>query len=180
MKKTFLKKIASLLEKEVCHNDSSKAEHKYTITPFQPMQLEKFKSTPLQNPMKTPKAKETILSEGVHVKGELSFDKQLRIQGSFEGSLQADGKVIIDPKGVVKGDIFVEEAEVFGTVIGNISVKKLVIGSDAKITGDVKAELLTIHQGASFSGYLEIQKTFASQQAPHSDKNLDSQIHCLG
>lgn len=180
MKTTFLKKIAALLEKEVCQKDSSNTKNKYPLTHFQPIQLEKLKSTSIQNPMKPSKAKETILSSGVHVKGELSFEKQLRIQGTFEGNLQANGKVIIDPKGVVKGNILVEEAEIFGTVIGNVTVKKLIIGSEANISGDIKSELLTVHQGASFSGYLEVNKSTTSQKTPHSNETIEEPIHCLG
>lgn len=179
MKKTFLKKIMHLLEKEVCQKEST-SSMKYPLAQLTPMQLEKFKSIPLQNNITSSKFKETLLSEGVHVKGKLSFEHQLRIQGSFEGNLTAQGKVIVGPQGSIKGHLTVDEAEIYGSVIGNISVKKLTVGPQATISGDVKAQIITIHQGAHFSGFLEVNKTTAHYQKETLDDSETPPIHCLG
>src|SRR5689334_18920541 len=59
---------------------------------------------------------ETIIGEKVIIKGYLSFERLLRIDGSFEGELVSKGKLIVGPTGSVKADITLEEAFISGKV----------------------------------------------------------------
>jgi|GEM_PF-1303577 len=163
MKNPFIKKLMTLLEKEVCQDEACKE-----IFPnhfFKPLSIEKKEGAiekPLNVASKCLKPQETVLSEGVTVKGELHFDKQLRINGTFEGNLNAQGKVIVGPKGFVKGDITLEEAEIHGKVVGNINVKKLSVSSSAEIFGNITSSYLDFQKGAKLIGQIEI--------APEEDK----------
>ncbi len=181
MKNTFLKKIVSLLEKEVCQNDKIPLDKKYPIAKLGNFPSDKPTLSPIKT-IPTPKPqKETLLSEGVVVKGELNFTSTLRIQGTFEGHLNTKGTVIVDTTGSVKGGIEVDEAYISGTVVGNISVKKLTVSSTATITGDIKAETISIDQGANFSGYLEVCKPLSFEKSPKAfDKILEPPVHCMG
>lgn len=155
MKNPFLKKLMTILEKEVCQEDLLKEQHPlYALKPFQ---LDKRShDKPSNIAAKCLKPQETVLSEGVAVKGELHFDKQLRINGCFEGSLHAQGKLIIGPTGVVKGNIHLDEAIIYGRVVGNITVNKLTIGSSAHIMGDIHTQCLACEPGAKVIGSVDI------------------------
>lgn len=100
---------------------------------------------------------ETIIAEGVCIKGTISFQKLIRIDGSFEGELLSSGKVIVGPTGFLKANINLEEAFISGKVTGDITVKKrLVLRGRAEVRGDITAPLLSVDEGVSIIGILNI------------------------
>lgn len=100
---------------------------------------------------------ETVIAEGVSVKGTMSFKKLVRIDGTFEGELESTGKIIIGPTGNVKANINLEEAFISGKITGDINVKKrLVLRGRAEVRGDITAPLLSVDEGVSIVGILNI------------------------
>ncbi|SYX08851.1 Polymer-forming cytoskeletal [Chlamydia poikilotherma] len=100
---------------------------------------------------------ETTLGEGVTFKGELAFDRLLRIDGTFEGILVSKGKIVIGPKGCVKADIQLQEAIIEGVVEGNITVSgKLELRGEAMVKGDIQAGTLCVDEGVRLLGYVAI------------------------
>lgn len=179
MKKPFLTKLMNLLEKEICHEDLPKDSNPLHV--FKPFKSDKmppfFHDKPSNIASKCLKPQETVLSEGVTVKGELHFDKQLRINGSFEGSLYAQGKVIIGEKGSIKGDIHLDTAEIHGKVLGNITVKTLILGSTAQVTGNIKASLVNIQKGAKLLGQIEVDADTLSEETALEEASI---LKCSG
>ncbi len=100
---------------------------------------------------------ETTLGEGVIFRGELSFERLLRIDGTFEGELLSQGKVIVGPKGKVKANINLREAIIEGEVVGNITVEeKLHLRGEASVQGDIRAKSLCVDEGVRIVGHLHI------------------------
>ena len=96
---------------------------------------------------------ETVISENVAITGTLSFQKCLRIDGTFQGELESQGKLIIGPKGFVKANINLEAAFIAGKVEGDITVKeRLVLRGRAEVRGNITAPLLSIDEGVSIIG----------------------------
>jgi cytoskeletal protein CcmA (bactofilin family) len=109
---------------------------------------------------------ETIIAEGVSIKGSITFKKLVRIDGSFEGELISSGKVIVGPKGSLKANINLEEAFISGKVTGDITVKRrLVLRGRAEVRGDITAPLLSVDEGVSIIGIVNI----AQAPLPSSD-----------
>lgn len=107
---------------------------------------------------------ETTLGEGVSFKGELVFERLLRIDGSFEGSLISNGKIIVGPKGKVKADINLQEAIIEGQVEGNITVKeKVELRGGAVVYGDVKAKNLCVDEGVTIVGHFCISSESSTE-----------------
>jgi cytoskeletal protein CcmA (bactofilin family) len=103
---------------------------------------------------------ETIISSQVNIKGTLSFQKLLRIDGTFEGELISSGKLIVGPTGSVKANLELDSAFISGKVIGDITVKtRLVLRGRAEIRGNVKAPLVSMDEGVSIIGQIEIGST---------------------
>lgn len=116
-----------------------------------------FVSAPLMREEEESEGSETLIAEHVQIKGSLRFKDALRIDGSFEGELEASGKLIIGPTGSVKANIDLEEAFISGKVVGNITVKKrLVLRGKAEITGDITAPLVSVDEGVSIVGILNV------------------------
>lgn len=98
---------------------------------------------------------ETTLGEGVSFRGELSFERLLRIDGIFEGQLLSKGKVIVGPKGKVKADLDLREAIIEGEVEGNITVQeRLELRGEARVTGDIHAKSLCVDEGVQINGHV--------------------------
>ncbi|MCP5469495.1 MAG: polymer-forming cytoskeletal protein [Chlamydiales bacterium] len=100
-------------------------------------------------------APETTLGEGVTFRGELSFERLLRIDGTFEGELLSQGKVIVGPKGKVKANLVLREAVVEGEIEGDVTVQeKLELRGEASVKGDIKAKLLCVDEGVRIDGHV--------------------------
>lgn len=182
MKNLFLKKFITLLNKEVCPKEFDQEKHSpFPMSSYKPLPIRNMKNPDVAKPVNVAssslKVQETVLSEGVSVKGELHFEKLLRINGCFEGNLVAKGKLILGVKGKVQGDIDLEEAEIQGTVIGNIIVSHLIIGPNAQIIGNIKAQTLVFHKGAKFSGRLEIDPDMSSEKILFAEKDDDESLY---
>ena len=96
---------------------------------------------------------ETTLGEGVTFRGELTFERLLRIDGTFEGELISKGKVIVGPKGQVKANLNLREAIIEGKVEGNITVEeRLELRGGASVHGDITAKLLSVDEGVTMCG----------------------------
>lgn len=102
---------------------------------------------------------ETTIGENVTIKGTLSFEKLVRIDGNFEGELQTQGKLYVGPKGVVKAAIDLEEAFISGKVEGNITVKtRLVLRGRAEIRGNITAPCMSVDEGVLIEGHVSVGK----------------------
>ena len=96
---------------------------------------------------------ETTLGAGVTFRGQLSFERFLRIDGSFEGELLSQGKVSVGPTGKVKANLNLREAVIEGIVEGNITVQeKLELRGEASVMGDIRAKSLCVDEGVTIMG----------------------------
>jgi len=102
-------------------------------------------------------APETTLGEGVTFRGELSFERLLRIDGTFEGELLSQGKVIVGPKGKVTANLNLREAIIEGEVKGNITVQeRLELRGEAAVYGDIRAKTLSVDEGVTLVGTVKV------------------------
>jgi cytoskeletal protein CcmA (bactofilin family) len=94
-----------------------------------------------------------VLAVGTTVKGYIVTVSDFRLDGRIEGDITCRGKIVIGPKGSIKGNIRSENAEILGEVEGTVRIKeKLVFKSTAIIKGDVFIQTLEIEPGAQFNG----------------------------
>ena len=94
-----------------------------------------------------------VLAGGTVVSGTIVTDSDFRLDGCIEGDINCKGKIVVGPKGCIKGNIISEHAEILGKVEGSIRIKeKLIFKSTANIIGDVYIQTLEIEPGAQFNG----------------------------
>ncbi len=101
----------------------------------------------------------TLIGEGTVIHGELKFADGLRIDGEVIGDVLAEGDaysiLVISEKARITGKVIAGHVIVNGTVIGPIhSTDLLELQPKARITGDVRYEVLEMHQGATIDGEL--------------------------
>lgn len=99
----------------------------------------------------------TTLSGTTHFDGVMKFDDSLRIDGNFEGQVDAKGLLVLGPDCKFVGDITCDEVIIGGSVEGNIYAKKrLELLNTAKLKGDIKTLKLKIADGVVFDGKCEM------------------------
>jgi cytoskeletal protein CcmA (bactofilin family) len=93
------------------------------------------------------------LTNGSKIVGKIFADTDFRIDGEVEGTITCNGKVVIGQKGILKGSISCVNAEIVGTVEGDIVVSEsLSLRASAVIKGDVKTKVLMVEPNAIFNG----------------------------
>jgi len=99
------------------------------------------------------KALLTMILDGAELEGTLTVPHSVRIDGKLKGKLETTETVTIGISGVVEADVTARNAIIGGTVIGNLTASERVeLESHASLTGDLKAKILVINEGATFKG----------------------------
>ena len=94
-----------------------------------------------------------IITDGTLVKGDITATGDFRLDGTLEGNIQLNGKLVVGDSGVVNGNVLCQNANIIGTVNGNLSVKELLsLHTSARVRGDILINKLSIEPGATFSG----------------------------
>ena len=92
------------------------------------------------------------LGNGTKVVGDLTAQNDIRIDGELEGNLNCNGKVILGPKGIIKGNVICQSAVVEGSINGTVKVKDILqVKESAKIVGEITTEKLMVQPGAIFN-----------------------------
>lgn len=101
---------------------------------------------------------ETTIGAAVKMKGELSFERLLRIEGEFEGKLISKGSLVVGAKGVLTGpvDNMKEVYVTGGKIVGNISVDRLVLRDKAQVFGNITAKTVKIDPDCVVIGRLNV------------------------
>jgi len=117
-----------------------------------------------------------VLAGGTVLSGTIVTESDFRLDGRIEGDINCKGKIVVGPKGSIKGNIISDHAEILGTVEGTIRIKeKLIFKSSANIKGDVYIQTLEIEPGALFNGSCTMSGKNASDAVEKTPKiNLTS------
>ncbi len=114
-----------------------------------------FSSDQKNNGSKSPKMKvmeRNVIAKNTIITGEIKSDGDFRIDGTLEGSLITDGRVIIGNDGFVKGNVEAANADIEGKISGKLIVNKtLTVKAIANISGEVIVGKLSIEPGAAFN-----------------------------
>ena len=93
----------------------------------------------------------SIVSEGLHIAGNLFSDGDVQVDGRVEGDVQGRN-ITVGATGTVVGKIIADEAMVSGAVNGEIRARAVVLTRTAKVASDVTQESISIEAGAVFEG----------------------------
>ena len=100
------------------------------------------------------------LGSTLHVKGEITGNEDLLIDGSVEGLVQLeDRKLTVGASAKVTADVIAREVVVYGNVKGNLRARdRIEIKKDGSVVGDLTTARISIEDGAYFKGPIEIDK----------------------
>ena len=108
---------------------------------------------------KKPPPIRSLVGEGMVVRGDLRFADGLRVDGEVYGDvLAAEGRsmLVISEKARVHGKVRASHVIISGEVRGPVHAEELLeLQPKARVVGDVRYELLEMHQGALIDGELK-------------------------
>lgn len=100
----------------------------------------------------------SLIAQGTHVQGDISFTDGLRIDGEVVGDVRSSVEpsiLVVSESGRVQGALHASHVIVNGLVEGPVHAGELLeVQPKARIMGDVHYKALEMHQGAVISGQL--------------------------
>lgn len=93
------------------------------------------------------------LVSGTTLEGNLSTESSLRVDGTVNGDVNCNGKVVLGVEGQIVGNVVSTQAEIEGSVEGDIKVEDLLIlQKTAIVKGTIQTGRLVIEDGAQMGG----------------------------
>jgi len=120
----------------------------------------------------------TVIGPDAKFKGELAFEKGVRIEGTFSGHIKSKGMLHISEGAKVDAQaIEAANVRVEGECKGNLFVsEKLHLLATAKMEGDLRTTRLEIADGAIFVGNVVVGQGAAEALPPRRERPIPQEI----
>ena len=115
----------------------------------------------------SPRARDlACLGSTLKIKGEISGDEDLQIDGKVEGPISLPARrLTVGRTAQLSSEVTAREVVVYGKTSGNLRARDRVeIKKDAEVMGDITTSRISVEDGASFKGRIEIEHTKAPVQ----------------
>ena len=122
------------------------------------------------------------LLKDVEIQGSIKFSNELIFDGTLDGNISsAEGILTVCQNAKVRGDVKTRTVILKGNVNGNITVQeRCELHSNSQLIGDLKAVRLSLEDGATLLGKLEVNPNkIAIKQAPVAQKQEPEKIGAL-
>ncbi|NDJ78315.1 MAG: polymer-forming cytoskeletal protein [Chloroflexi bacterium] len=93
-----------------------------------------------------------MLGPSVTLKGDFRSQADVRLDGTFEGTLEIDGNVLIGESAKITADIYARNISIAGAVRGNVSGHKVQLLRTGRVWGDINATAIATEEGAFIEG----------------------------
>jgi len=126
-------------------------------------------------PVVSPKAPACV-SQGIKIKGELTGSEDLFIDGIVDGKVTLTNSILtVGPNATVRAEITARELVIRGRAEGKFTAsERAQIWHTARVQGDIKAERISIEEGAEMHGKLEAGRATTVTSAEHSQHGKKS------
>lgn len=110
-----------------------------------------------------------VIGSKIVIRGDVSGEEDLLIQGRVEGSVDLTGyQLTVGKDGVVKANLMAKSITVEGSVEGDlIAQERILIKASSHVKGNLVAERVTLEDGSRFRGSIDME----SAKANASTKN---------
>lgn len=99
-----------------------------------------------------------VIGAKITLKGELSGDEDIMIEGHVEGSVKFDNHhLIVGEKGEIKADSKAKSVTILGSMDGDVEATDIIsVKKGSKVNGNLKAERINLEDGAKFRGSIDM------------------------
>jgi len=104
------------------------------------------------------------IGQSIHIKGELTGNEDLTIEGKVEGKIfLKDHNLTIGANGKITAEIQAKTVMVLGEVTGNITADdKVEVATSGSMRGDIVAPRVVLADGAKFKGAIDMDRKSGS------------------
>ncbi|MBC7812177.1 MAG: polymer-forming cytoskeletal protein [Burkholderiales bacterium] len=95
---------------------------------------------------------DTLIGANCTIEGVIRSDANVRLDGTFTGTLEITGNVLVGETAKINADIHARNVSIAGAVRGNVSGKKIQLLRTGRVWGDISAAALTTEEGAFIDG----------------------------
>lgn len=94
-----------------------------------------------------------LIGVGTQIIGDIISSGDVRIDGTLNGNIKLNGRLVVGPNGKIEGNVTAQNADISGEIKGTVEVvEMLALKATAKILGDMVIGKLSIEPGAIFTG----------------------------
>ncbi len=139
---------------------------------FMPVE-EKEKEEKKITPEKAPPRNTARFGSSFRLKGEISGDEDLIIEGIFRGKINLKNhSLLVEKTGKIKADIRAKNVIIKVSIEGNIYASgKVFITKDGNVKGDIISPKISIMEGAGFKGSVKMKMEEGLKQLPLLERN---------
>lgn len=125
---------------------------------------------------------ETVLGANCSMEGVLRSKANVRLDGTFSGTLEIEGNVLVGETAKITADINAKNISIAGAVRGNVIGKKVQLLRTGRIWGDIHATALTTEEGAFIDGKIAMLSHEAAAPSVEvvekltADENAQSEV----
>lgn len=127
-------------------------------------------------PTRQPVGFETVLGPGSVLKGDLKSLGNVRLDGTFEGTLEIGGNVLVGETARITADVSGKNVSIAGAVRGNVSGKKVQLLRTARVWGDISASAISTEEGAFIDGKIAMLAHEAARGPDTADEPAAEEV----
>jgi cytoskeletal protein CcmA (bactofilin family) len=112
----------------------------------------------------------------IHIKGDLSGEEDLVIQGHVEGTINLkQNNLIIGQEGKVNANIHAHTITIEGSLKGDVfGEEKIIVKKTGNVHGNISAPRVSLEDGAKFKGSMDMDYKRAEPTASRNDASTAS------
>ena len=119
----------------------------------------------------------TTIAQGTTLNGDVECDTDMRIDGNIIGNVICKGKVVLGSSAIVQGDLTTANADVFGTVNGDVKTEDLTcLKSASTVNGNINTGRLQIEANAVFNGQCKMTSGDTDYQTGRPGKKTEQSL----
>lgn len=97
------------------------------------------------------------IAAGVSVKGDLISKSDLRIDGTINGKVVSDTRIVVGEGASLKGSLYCNSLDFWGTMDGDVYVRDtLSLKAGSKIKGSIHVRRFEVEMGAEIDGICQM------------------------
>jgi cytoskeletal protein CcmA (bactofilin family) len=135
-------------------------------------------SGPAEGYATRPRGDAATIGPSIRIKGELSGEEDLTIEGLVEGSVNLEkNHLTIGNNGRVHADVRAKTVTILGELRGDVAGnEKVVIRKSGNVRGNIVAPRVSLEEGAMFKGSIEMEpnKAGAAASSTRTDTSTSS------
>ncbi len=124
---------------------------------------QKFNKSPIEQ-----LKEKAVVGPSIKIKGELTGEEDLMIQGRVEGRIELKkNNVTVGKSGNVQADIYGKIISVEGEVEGDLfGEEKIIVRKSGTVRGNMTAPRVNLEDGAKFKGAIDMESTEGEKKPP--------------